>query len=511
MKLRMRRASARLGAVAALAVVGSLSVAVPAFAADDQADLSVSVAATTVAVGGDKLVDVRVDNHGPAAANGVTVVIDAAGLDTAKVGFDLSEADWASSAVGAPAGVCTASGTKATCTLSQLAAGGHDEVEFTVTGVAAGAAGALAASVTSGTTDPDTTNNSITRSLEVQAGDGVDMVAVAWDVYLYPSDKIPVMPGTSARLIFGLANSGTVAAEGVRFTLTAPEHTTFAFVPSICDLNAAKTVATCADETAVLPAGQGFLVDSDAFRVRVAADAPAPAALKGGLVEVHALGEAPATAAAPQGHITGFSPASDQTLSQREIDAADNTDAFAVFTTPAKPIDMSALTQPAEGAVGETVEVSGVVSNNSGYFAPNVVYLVVAPTGTRITSMPENCQEMVKDRRYVCSIGDLLPGPDSHAHWDVTIPLKIVAAHVGTDGYLAVASEAQDPDPANNKAAIVVTVTGTGGAGGGLPITGARAGLIGGTGGAVLLAGAGVLLLARRRRVVMVTPADAGE
>lgn len=49
---------------------------------------------------------------------------------------------------------------------------------------------------------------------------------------------------------------------------------------------------------------------------------------------------------------------------------------------------------------------------------------------------------------------------------------------------------------------------GDGGAGGGLPVTGAQAGLVGGIGFAVLLAGGVLVLLARRRRVVLVAPAD---
>jgi hypothetical protein len=48
----------------------------------------------------------------------------------------------------------------------------------------------------------------------------------------------------------------------------------------------------------------------------------------------------------------------------------------------------------------------------------------------------------------------------------------------------------------------------TGGGGGGLPVTGARAGLVGGVGAAVVVLGAVLFLVARRRRLVMVTPAE---
>ncbi|TYC00841.1 cell wall anchor protein, partial [Micromonospora sp. WP24] len=52
---------------------------------------------------------------------------------------------------------------------------------------------------------------------------------------------------------------------------------------------------------------------------------------------------------------------------------------------------------------------------------------------------------------------------------------------------------------------------GTGGGGGdvgGLPVTGPQARLIGGIGVSVLLAGAVLMLVARRRRVVLVAPQD---
>jgi hypothetical protein len=510
MKLRMSRASTRLAGLATLAVVGSLSAAVPAFAADEQADLSVSVAASTVAVGAPKFMSVRIDNHGPATARGISVTIDVSGLDTSKVGVQNFGVFLAGEVVG-QSGTCDTNGTKATCTLDQLPDGAHEEAQFELDGLAAGDAGSFSASVSSsGTTDPDTTNNTVKQSLTVRdVGDAVDMIAVAWDLYENSSERIPVMAGTTASLTFAMINGGTATASGVEVTITLPEHTAFAVVPSICDLNTARTVATCTDKEAVVPYGFGFVVDPDTFRVRVDDDAPAPAGLTGGVVKVEALGQAPAAASAPRPHLAGFSPDTDTVIPPAEVDNGDNTDAYTVFTAKAQPIDMSAHTTPAEGTVGGTVEVRGVVSNDSSLFAPNVLYTVVAPSGTQLTSRPVGCRTLVPGHKYVCRVGELEPMPSENHAWPVGISLKIVSANVGDDGYLSVTSEAKDPNPANNVAKIVLTVKGSGGGeGGGLPITGAKAGLIGGTGGAVLLAGLAVLVMARRRRVVMVTPTD---
>jgi LPXTG-motif cell wall-anchored protein len=53
----------------------------------------------------------------------------------------------------------------------------------------------------------------------------------------------------------------------------------------------------------------------------------------------------------------------------------------------------------------------------------------------------------------------------------------------------------------NNTAKIEVSLSGGSGSGGGLPVTGANAGLFGAAGAALLIAGALGLLLARRRRM----------
>jgi hypothetical protein len=76
-----------------------------------------------------------------------------------------------------------------------------------------------------------------------------------------------------------------------------------------------------------------------------------------------------------------------------------------------------------------------------------------------------------------------------------------------------------DIDPSDNVDGFAVIVAGpaggagggtgdNGGDGGGLPVTGPVAGTVAGVGSAVLVAGAVMLVMSRRRRVVLVTPAD---
>src|SRR4030095_16446597 len=71
---------------------------------------------------------------------------------------------------------------------------------------------------------------------------------------------------------------------------------------------------------------------------------------------------------------------------------------------------------------------------------------------------------------------------------------KIASSTIADDGKATISGPLEDLHPENNTAAIVITI----GSGGGLPITGAKVSVIGGTGAAVLVAGVALLLFARR-------------
>ncbi|PWU47002.1 hypothetical protein DLE60_23845 [Micromonospora globispora] len=96
-----------------------------------------------------------------------------------------------------------------------------------------------------------------------------------------------------------------------------------------------------------------------------------------------------------------------------------------------------------------------------------------------------------------------------------TITAQSIEIKTMPDNMTAV--QATDLDTSDNTDGYAVVVAAQGGSGGGddtgnddggLPVTGAKAGLIGGIGAAVLAAGGAMFLVARRRRVVLVTPGD---
>ena len=96
--------------------------------------------------------------------------------------------------------------------------------------------------------------------------------------------------------------------------------------------------------------------------------------------------------------------------------------------------------------------------------------------------------------------------------------LKIEAADVGADGLVVVSQPGTENNAADNKARLEVDLPGAGGTGGGtgsggapagggsLPVTGGQVALLATAGAGVLAVGAVLFVLARRRRVALVTP-----
>ncbi|MBO4205744.1 LPXTG cell wall anchor domain-containing protein [Micromonospora echinofusca] len=210
-------------------------------------------------------------------------------------------------------------------------------------------------------------------------------------------------------------------------------------------------------------------------------------------------------------------------------------------------------------APGDTAPLDWVVYNGGSSRATGVLYGLSLPKGATFAELPESCEQQSLGDLTVayCEESGLVLEPGEF--WTDAVRVKVgadVTGKVLTPGVLfavgldrATGEEpAEEPrratgtqrktfeevDEADNNSVFDIfvgektspspTPTGTatptvaptapgdgdGGAGGGgpLPVTGAQAGLIGGIGLAVLAAGAVLFVLARRRRVVLVTPGD---
>lgn len=227
---------------------------------------------------------------------------------------------------------------------------------------------------------------------------------------------------------------------------------------------------------------------------------------------------------------------------QQEIDLAKST---------SEPAFTEDAIQP-----GDTAAVIGIAINQGDMTAAGVKVSVTLPKQVTFAAEEEGCTYSADSRTVTCDYAqvslipaekDTDPSDESSAFAAFWFPIKVaegVSAPVtlkgGTFGVAALAQvefgqpatlskpklpanvkllngdEVPDVDPSDNVDGFSVIVAaaqggsggGDGDGGGSLPITGARAGLLGGVGAALAVSGGLLFLVARRRRVVLVTPGD---
>lgn len=211
---------------------------------------------------------------------------------------------------------------------------------------------------------------------------------------------------------------------------------------------------------------------------------------------------------------------------------------------------------------GQTAPLDWAVYNDGSRKATGLAYGITLPAGVTFAELPEGCvaQELGGFAQAYCEDSGVVLRPGEYYTADVRVRVGAdVTESVLRPGFVfaegldvadgepaerpQVASKAQretfsEVDDGDNTAQFDVFVdltappspsptptatptpggtptaqptaspTTGGGAGGGLPVTGVQAGLIGGIGAAVLLAGALLMILSRRRKVVVVAPGD---
>lgn len=344
MKLRTRRAGTRAGSAAlAFAAAGLLGAPAGMAQAADRsgADLALRVSAGTVAIGGPLAAHrVTVLNHGPDGARAWHLAYDLRGLDDRVVTLDRI----------APG--CTRTGTTVTCDAADLAPAHRLAwpTPFALRRMPGrhGTAGTIVVTAVS-EGDPDQTNNSVTYEVEVPPL-GVDLVVHAEDIYRVtdagePTDQ-PVPPGSVSTLFGAVANAGDTVAAGVTVSVTLPRYVTFAEAEPDCAYSADKRTASCDyPQITLVPmdwdrgADDAFYsVIGVYFPVRVAADAPGPVVVRGGVFTSHALGvegEADVRVLARRGAAT--LPENVTALSARkvaDVNPSDNSYPFAAHIAP---------------------------------------------------------------------------------------------------------------------------------------------------------------------------------
>jgi hypothetical protein len=492
-----------------VAALSTVVLAVPAAAGPDDPPSLEPSGPSTVRVGpgaaAPKPVRVDVRNYGRAATQ-VVVTLDASAVPAALT----------ITPPGADQG-CSTTGAVTRCLLAGL---GHYEVHAYTFGVAATAgapAAAEGAMVVSAAADNAPARLTARIGLVLAAAD-VDLVLAP--VVSTPTGSWSLDPGESVDLPVRLRNDGGVAARGVVVRVDTglgdPSLDMIQLVAAYgnCTVDAAMQHVSCAFDTVVGP-GETFTIDpATPLRARISEAAPGRNSYGGG-VTVNAAG---APSAKSAGRTARLIPV--RAGRAADLNSYDNNQPFSIRVEGLRPAEGSAIGASVTGDIGDTKTVV-VGFHNDGPAAVAAREgnggnaLVRLPAGLKVTRVCDGCWPASdanwpepKDLRgleYRCYTGGfILPGTTAWCWFDVTI-----VGRPGRPGSVRIYSGDQDRNSANDVAPIVLVGPGggNGGSGGGLPITGAPAGITAGIGAMLLVVGVAAVLLTHRRRV---HPAAAG-
>ncbi|MGH3647357.1 MAG: hypothetical protein ACRDTM_09295 [Micromonosporaceae bacterium] len=445
------------------------------------ADLAVRIATDKVAVdSAGKVMRVDVLNSGPDAARDVTLTLDLSGLgDNVELGVHEDPA-------------CEQSGKTIVCGYEEIRAGANRVAAFKIkpkSGAEPGAAGTVKATVAAKQVkDADTGNNTDTVTIQI-VDSAVDLVAAAEDIG-------PVKPGKSAQLKWAFGNFGDTAAKGISIKFSLPAYATFVETYSDCTTSRNRRELVCTAEDVVVEPGVVISWNGEGVRplhVKVAADAPGPISLGQGSFVSAALGEVEPQPVSGAG--ARMMAAESGTRSAPDVDGDDNSASFAVLTKE-NPADLAVSVPAASGQVGDTVKVTVTVKNNGPADANGFTATIALPTGTKLAEVPQACTHDKEAATLSCQAGNSL---DTGKTAKQDLMLKIASRDLENGSVRVATNKIPDHKPGNNKTEIAVSI-GTGGSGGGLPVTGTSLTAVIGGGAAAVLLGVVLYAFARRRR-----------
>ncbi|MEU8655470.1 hypothetical protein [Actinoplanes philippinensis] len=499
----MRARSALAGVVSVLAVS---SLALPARAAEGTGEFDyvgiLSPETVTVINGRSKTVKFDLYNLGDGVARDVRLTF---GSEAEPISADL--------------GFTAPSGCRANiCDIGDLQPGQRRSVKFTLKPAAAGAADpagtiALATSIGGATSD----RSSITVLRTDKGGVDLEIADIA---------DMTLSPGGSADVPVAVRNSGDKDVSALGLVVAAPLGVRTALNYRNCEQDAEIGGFVCVFNDTLAAGGVFTLPEGTPLRVSVPKGTAGPydypvfvAAV--GLTDKFVFDFAKRTAGATGEELT-LEPVARRSAREPEpVEDLNEEDNFAEFavSVPKTLADSAAVGGVFKGAVGDraTVEV-GVHNLGPSATVPlsvNAVQYahVKLPTGVTLTTVDRRCLpgtsiddvgepggDMSDVTDLVCVVLESVPDNGRHL-FALTAEIREAAEHRA--GSVRVAGSVQDTEGGNDRAALTVETTG-GGEGGGLPITGAPAGLIAGGGAALLAAGLIAYRLARRRRIVTV-------
>jgi hypothetical protein len=503
--MRLRALTSRFalaGAVSAL-VVGGL--ALPA-RAEDPGDFAyvgiLSPETVTVINGQTKTVKFDLYNISDGAVENVKLTFGSAAKPiSADLGFT------------APAG-CVAN----VCDIGAMKPGQRRSVKFTVKPTAAGAADpahVLALSTSIGGKASDETSITVVGTDK----DGVDLE-------LDDIADLKLSPGGSAEVPVAIRNSGNKDVSALGLVVVAPLGVKPALDYSNCERDAEIGGFVCVFNDTLAAGGEFTLPQNTPLRVTVPKGTGGPfdypvlvAAV--GLTDKYVFDFAKRTAGAAGKELKLESVAGLSAKEPEAVEDLNEDDNFVVLavSVPKTAADSAAVGGVFKGAVGDTATAK-VGVHNLGPTATIPLSLeavpyahVKLPTGVALTDFDERClpgsslddiddvePDLSEVTDLVCIILEGVP-VDGRYLFDLTAEILDTTGHKA--GSVRFSGSVQDTKSGNDKAALTVELT-AGGEGGGLPITGAPAGLLAGGGVALLAAGLIAFRLARRRRIITV-------
>jgi hypothetical protein len=400
-----------------------------------------------------------------------------------------------------------------TCTIGAFKPGQRRSVKFTVKPTALDPVKSITLSTSVDGRLSDETSIAVVGTSKAGVDIEVDDIA-----------DLTMKPGDTAEVPVKIRNSGNKDVVALGLVVAALDGVTPALNYSNCEKDPDLGGFVCVFNDTLAAGGVFTLPESTPLRIKAAAGAAGPydypvivAAV--GLTDKYVFDFAKRTAGAAGRELKLESVAS---ISAKEPDAVEDLnedDNFTQFTVtlPKTAADSAAVGGVFRGEAGDDRSVKVGVHNlgPSGTIPAGLAWIQYAhvklPTGVLLTSVDMRClpgtsltdiDETVTDLSEVTDLVCLvLESVPDDGRYLFTLSAEIQDAEHKA-GAVTVDGGVQDSKSGNDKAAL--TVETTGGTGGGLPITGAPAGLVAGGGAALLAAGLIAFRLARRRRIVTI-------